>query len=379
MPKKNIRKKSKVAKKKAVKKKILKKKAAPKVYKIDRLNADKKEGESTIQSAKAIGKKLADDPYTIEDGVSQSMLSGFFNCRLSCRYGLDGWRSPRLKDSLNYGSLYHDLLENFFRGVMLEGYTLEDAKPFMNLFLETWLEHERSKDITNPRALQSSEVCAAQASATFLGYCEMWPDDFEPGRWIELEGVFEADFHGYLLRGRMDGLQRAGKKRKYYRLMEHKTKARIEEEALDRRLAFDFQNLFYLTALNCQLKTKGIDELARVVYYDIIRRPGQKFNPDKESLSDYSVRVKEDVAKRPDHYFKRSEIFYTAKDLERFQEELLIKLQIFERWLKDEEPTFKNEQACVAKWNCTFLDACASAGNMSNYVQTGELFVELKD
>lgn len=346
-------------------------------------SSDDRKARPSKPSDGPIGKLLAKHPYQIEDGVTQSMLSGWGGCRVACRYGLDGWRTGFTKDALNYGSLYHDLLEKFFRGVMNDGLTVADVEPFMEAFLEKWLAKQR-QGVTSPKAIQASELCTAQVAATFPGYCEMWKDDFVEDRWVELEGVFEADFHGFKLRGRMDGLQRCGKKRKYLRLMEHKTMSRIEEEAINRRLPFDFQNLFYLTALNCQLKARGEKEQAHYVIYDIIRRPGLKYNPDKEPLKDYTERVKEHVLTNktgpgPKHYYKRSEIAYTQKDLKVFQEELLLKLRLFEAWLKGDEPTYKNEQACVSKWNCTYLDACAAGGNMSGYEQSGELFVELKD
>ncbi len=330
-----------------------------------------------------IGKLLKDSPYRIEDGVSQSILSAWCSCRVNSRFNLDGWQTGKRKDALVYGSLWHSLLEKFFLGVKDDGLTAADAQDFFDEFIKGWLAKQQ-KETSNARDIQADEFCAAQAEATFIPYCEYHEDDFIPGRWVELEGVFEVDFHGFKLRGRMDGLQRCKTpKGSYLRLMEHKTKSRIEEDALDKRLCFDFQNLFYLTALNSQLAANGSKERARIVVYDIIRRPGLKYNPDKASLQEYAARVREHVATNktggPDHYFKRSEITYTVKDLKRFEEGLLVKLRLFRDWLAGTEPTYRNEQACVAGWNCSFLDACAASGNMAGYEQTGKLFVELED
>ncbi|HUW57525.1 MAG TPA: PD-(D/E)XK nuclease family protein [Planctomycetota bacterium] len=325
-----------------------------------------------------VGRSLAIFPYQIGDGTTQSMLSGFINCRVGCRMGLEGWHQPRTKDAINYGSLYHALLEHFFRGVMNGKLTRKDAEAFFVEHTEAWLAKQRQES-NSSNAIQSSEICVAQAYATWEPYLDAWPDDFEPGRWVELEGVFAVDFRGYTLRGRKDGLQRCGDKRKYYRLMENKTKSQIDEGSIDLRLTFDFQNLFYLTVQNIELRERGENETARIVCYNIIRRPGQRFNPEKESLDDYSARVRAAIEKDPGHFFTRSEVTYTAKDFERFEKELELKLHLFERWLLGKEETFKNEMACVSKWNCSYLQACSAGGDMTGYVQTGRLLTELEE
>jgi len=326
-----------------------------------------------------IGKLLAESPYVIEDGVTQSILSGWAHCRRACRYSLDGWTTAGTKDSLVYGSLYHWLLEKLFQGVMAGKYTRADVDAFFLSHTEKWMSKEKLDPTLTAHDLQAREVCIAQAEATFAEYCDQWADDFVPGRWVEVEGVFDVDFRGFKLRGRMDGLQRRGRRRKYLCLVEHKTMAQISEASLALRLAFDFQNIFYITAANAKLEAAGSTERVHTVCYDVIRRPTHKYNPDKETPASYSNRVRAHVVKEPDHFFKRTEITYTKKDLVDGANAIEEKLTLFRDWTLGFSPTYRNEQACIGKWNCIWLAACAAGGDMSEYVRTGKLFTELED
>ena len=55
--------------------------------------------------------------YGIEDGVTQSLLTGWVHCRKSARLTLDGWRKPETSHPLAYGGLWHFLLEGLYEAI----------------------------------------------------------------------------------------------------------------------------------------------------------------------------------------------------------------------------------------------------------------------
>ena len=96
-----------------------------------------------------------------------------------------------------------------------------------------------------------------------------------------------------------------------------------------------------------------------------------------ESLKDFAGRMKEDVVQRPSWYFDhRYEILYSRTRIEEFAKELLAKLADFHSWVENKIPTYRNEAACIKRWTCEFLPACAQR-SMAGYIQDREIFSEL--
>ena len=345
-----------------------------------------------------IGRRLADRPYSCLDGLTQSILGSFVHCRTQAKYKLQGWQAEGTKEGLMFGALFHFLLEHYYKRIRA-GKVKKPSRVWVEDKIEKWRVKELKKDGT---IAQTLEVVAAQAYPTFIGYVDHWTEDADPKLWLELEGVFEVDFEApdmltspQKLRGMFDGLQavRSRKKRKKgkkkrkrtLRLFETKTKSQIESR-LEAALAFNFQNLFYLTALNILLTKRGKKPCTKVLY-NIVRRPGFKLGKNTGSPAALEKKIKDDIKKRPEHYFQRIELSYTLKEQERFQKELARKIQGFRTWWgfvqagadqKGMAGTYRNELACMGKWYCAFIDACGS-GEMHGYQQSGKLFAELAD
>ncbi len=334
-----------------------------------------------MKKKKVAKRKPQHAEYRIEDGITQSILSDWVSCRQRSRYRLDGWRSLGTSKSLRFGSLFHSLLQDLYQTVrddhrFSKGAFLGKGKPNKKV-LESFFagfsdKHMKSvlQTISDPEEIQAHEDDLLIAGVIFPEYCKAYQEDFTPSRWTEVEGTFSVGWKSWRLRGRIDGVMRI---KKGLWLLETKTKSRIDENLLSTALTFDFQNLFYLL---CAEECFESNEKIKGVLYNIVRVPSLR-QGKKETFAGLVDRIRADIKERPEHYFKRFEINYDQSDRERFAKDLEFKLIEFERWHRGMMPTYRNENACTGKWNCTYLDACAS-GEMAGYLKNGRPFAELE-
>lgn len=309
--------------------------------------------------------------YVVSDGITQSMLASFLECRQKSRFKLDGWQTGNsTSHSMDRGNLIHSLLE---------GYYGHERTFNPSLIWNQEIEHWKSNlpITTNPK---DTIETLSQVGALWPAYCKYW--DTKDSRLIwknRCEEVFNVNFNGFRLRGKFDGVpilhtppNKVNPNHHMARyLFETKSKAYIEEQGLMDQLTFDFQNLYYLTAL----ETMGTPAVG--VIYNIIRKPLLKKGKAESDL-EFSERVAEDINLRPSFYFKRYEISYTQRTLLDFQGDLLKILTEFKSWIEGKLPTYKNTTACVGKGNmkCEFLGACSS-GTLIGYKRDRILFREL--
>lgn len=322
-------------------------------------------------------KKKEWEPYSIERGVSQSMILRWMRCTQECKYYCDGWRQPVVRVAPWFGDFWHDIsriMYDAFRKGEFKGAPNEDVREKI-LAEATKTLMKTAKGCGNPDAMQDAEIMVIWAEALLPGYCEHWADDFKPGVWFGLESKFDVMWEGYRIKGRRDGLKwvkpkakGTGRKKGLW-LLESKTKGKIEEGTLMDSLDFDFQNEFYLTG--SEVEMAGEHEIKGVIY-NIVRRPNQKVGKKDKTLKDYGARIAVDVEERPDHYFKRFECPYSKKERDRFKADLLVKLQQFEKWLNGDLPTFRNEGSCATVWRCDYLQACATC-SMKGYIQAKDI------
>jgi len=301
-------------------------------------------------------------PYTIDQGVTQSMLNSWRTCRYLSSLQLAGWRPKRFKTSFRFGSLVHDILEAIYRGMRADSKisTPKGIKRFI-----AGKVRENLSCALPSESMDEIELEGAFAEALLAGpYLRQWPEDFKRD-WVGVESQFDYDFAGFRLRGKRDAVFRqTGKKGGGLWLLETKTKSRIEEAELELYLSFDFQSLFYLLSL----AVANPGEEIKGCLYNIIRRPALRETEAKESREEFIERVGEDIRKRPDHYFKRYELVFTPKTLQEFKSDLLKQLAEFKEWQNGKLPTYKNPQACVGRFQCEFLEHCSS-GTFAGYVQ----------
>jgi hypothetical protein len=309
--------------------------------------------------------------YTIADGVTQSLLASWMTCRRQAYLMLRGLRRVAPRDSLLYGSLWHYVLEYVYTDVREGRIRRWDAavaawaRYAQQWQAAYWADIDATYDST-----QAVEILLAQAEAVWPSYCRTWWQDFDQRRagWQELESVFDVPFHGIRLRGKRDGLRQI---RGGAWLLETKTKSQISEDILTQTLSYNFQNLYYLLAT-----VEETGHPVAGVLYNVIRRPGLRLG-DGESLVSYRERIAADAQKRPDHYFKRMEITYSADRVERFRADLLTILHEFRRWIEGKSPTYANTTACEGRVNCPYIAYCAT-DNDTGYTWDGTLFEELE-
>ncbi len=305
--------------------------------------------------------------YKMGDGVTQSLIHGFLACRVQLQYVLRGWRRAVSKAAMTYGSIFHDLLEWYYRGIM-EGDVDRDTnfRAFAKKHTRRWIK-KNAKQLRHAGDLKMALEESAKVCAVFPAYCDFHDEDFDEIEWQELEGVFDIEWKGFRLKGRWDGLYLINGE---LWLLETKTKSRIEKKLIRDMLAFDFQSLFYITALGERLPAKIAG-----VRYNVIRNPGLK-QSKKESTKKFLKRIAKDAEDRQDFYFMRFESPFDKSDRLAFEGELLAILNEMKDWLDGKLATFKNGGSCIRRYTCDYMSACSS-GTMAGYLDKGQLFTEL--
>ncbi len=305
--------------------------------------------------------------YKMGDGVTQSLLHGFLACRVQLQYVLRGWRQAVSKAAMTYGSIFHDLLEWYYRGIIAGGVDRDtNFRAFAKKHTKKWLK-KNGKRLRHAGDLKMALDESAKVCAVFPAYCDYHDEDFDEIEWQELEGVFDIEWKSFRLKGRWDGLYLINGE---LWLLETKTKSQINKQLIKDALAFDFQSLFYITALGERLPAKITG-----VRYNVIRNPGLK-QGNKESTKKFLRRIADDAQDRQDFYFMRFESPFDKSDRLAFEEELLAILNEMKDWLDGKLATFKNGGSCIRRYTCDYMSACSS-GTMAGYLDKGQLFTEL--
>lgn len=314
--------------------------------------------------------------YSLEkDGVTQSMLRDFLGCRKRLLYKLMGYRSLTPRSTPRFGSMTHYALSKMYEAMRAGETNKTKLGKIVTKELEKYVNRE-AKSASSALLIQEIEGQSVLVAMILEEYLGFWYERDCKKKWTSLERVFDVDFRGFRLRGRWDGGYeldtRSGEE---VWLLETKTKSKVSEDSLELSLALDFQSQFYLTAAGLILPKP---ERLKGVLYNIIRNPNL-YRRVNENDQDYAERVREDIQKRPAHYFKRFELTYSDKQLRLFQQELEYKLQEYEMWLDMKLKTYGNENSCDVFWKCEFLNMCASGGSEVGYDTKRVLFEELVD
>ena len=286
----------------------------------------------------------------------------FVECRQRCRWYIDGVRVVEEKDAFVFGSFFHWLIEN-----MLAAIATKTAQPKFSLLERQWRKSNDAAQVKDPQMLEQH---VAMAMALFDPYRDLWMKDDKKRKWVAVEGVFDTPFQGWRTRGKRDAVFRTRKGDLW--LLETKTTSRIDDRTLTEKLNFDPQNLFYLTALETDMKEK-----VKGVVYNVIRKPQLRRGQD-ETVKSFGLRMRDAVEADPDAYFARYDVPYSRATIRQFQEELGAKLREFHAWCRGELPTYKNESACIKRWTCEYLRACGQRGT-AGYRTDGTLFSELEE
>ena len=289
-------------------------------------------------------------------GYTNSLLQDWVTCRQLARFKLNGWRSDFKKDALFTGALMHELLAMYYTG---------EEIPNIKAVIDRVLKGEKYIPTS-----QQNETAKFISNVLYNRYVWYWGESDRKKRWQAIESEFDVWFCGYRLRGKRDGLF-VNENGELW-LLETKTASQISEETLLDRLTIDFQNLFYIVATEKEIKRRVYG-----VLYNVIRVPQYKQTKKDGSVRNFHKRISNMIAQNPTHFFHRYEIVYPAEVRAEFEMELLDILNEIHAWVYNGLPTYKNRSACVGRYTCRYLKACAS-GSMAGYEQTREIHPELE-
>jgi len=303
------------------------------------------------------------EEYSLDvQGITQSLMSNFLQCRQKFIYAINRISSAKKIAMTNFGSIVHDALAGLYNEP-------SPSAVKMSLYLKEYRKGN-AKELAMIDA-QKVERDFAVAEVVLTKYIQYYSSDWkemrdrQPEREIEFKLLLDKEIIG---RCKIDGRYRDKAKKKW--LLETKTKGRISEVSLVKRLSFDPQNLFYLLA-----DLRETDEEAIGVLYNIIRNPQIK-QKDSETLQQFIERLTADVNDRPEFYFMRYEIPYTSIDKKRFEKHLREIILDIERLTKGENAVYRNCYACDSPYECEYLDACAS-NSFAGCFQREKIFSEL--
>jgi len=324
--------------------------------------------------------------WTLENGITFSGLSVWENCQeqFGLKY-IDGITPKAISGPLEFGNIIHYGLEHQFESSS----PLEVIRNITNKY-RAW----RSKTLLNNNELDTLEFLCGLAEITFPAYCKYWETDDRKLSWVERESKFDIpytlDERTIRLRGMRDGLFRMklpGLATPALGIFETKTKSRISEQEIRDGLMADMQTLFY-----CFVTKLITGEYPKRVKYNIIRR-SDTYRRKDESTPTYLSRVKDDIEKRPDHYFSRFTVDLIQRDIDRFQQLTLDPLlRRFVAWWDSvkKNPVGKgrfessplhslNLGALTTKYGKADMWQVIVNGNMTPYRIRSEVFPELED
>lgn len=260
------------------------------------------------------------------DGVTQGSITKFLECReqFRLRY-VFGWQSKARSGTTAFGSAFHAILAE----IQVRGISIEKA---VNRYL-------RSLGDLAPSARESVTLMLAEISLILELYLDHWLKDHKRWNFIAREYEFETkhevpivvrnqigEYSGgdfIPIRGVYDGVFSTVKRKG--KLLETKTKGRIDESAIQSSLPHDIQTQLYLTTLRQYSGEKGnpftgieTDE----VCYDVIRNPQLRLSKG-ESIRDYLKRLRADIERRSSWYFMRWNVTLLPGDTDRWVERFL--------------------------------------------------------
>lgn len=271
--------------------------------------------------------------WTLDKGVSYSLLSRFINCRERFRlYAVEGVREERgSKDAMNFGTYIHELLELHalnpnlsFSGIIRKSnkgtLLTKDMRDIANLVFELYL--------WNYGECKYEYVLAEQEFRV--------PYTLPNGITINLVGktdeiIKSPDNDGTLW------------------VQENKTKEKIDAHKIESGIYFDLQSLMYSICMESLLKRPVTG-----IVYNVIRKPSysnksikmkkdelaawQEKNPKSKALNrtetqvETLARLRKDIEKDPGHFYKRWELPFPPGHMEKWKAEVFNPL-LMQLWM----------------------------------------------
>jgi len=311
------------------------------------------------------------DKYTLRQGVTQSMLRDFKDCRERYRLKINKWQKKGPKSKyLIFGSRFHELMESLYKDVA----SGKGWNPY-GLNIRELLQRYDNECTSQEDELELSKIEATwkgytdwyQSIDEELGFCAVEQTFTIPSKTLNTKKLKTIDRWIPSRKGKIDALVY----KKGFWLFESKTRSQLTDETMHLEASLDFQRPFYLTAVNQLVRSE-----LKGVMANYIRNPGLR--PRKyDKPSDFFKRIIEDIQSRPEHYFKRQEVIYSKQEIGQFSKELNVELVELVKWHKD-GITYRNTNSCYGKGKCEFIDFCSTRTSVG-YSQDRILHEELKE
>ena len=238
------------------------------------------------------------------DGVTYSILNQFQNCRHRLHINkVQGWQPKRINFPMEFGSLFHLLLEASDQG--------HDDSIFTRIVDNYILKRTEGKsaDVMKEASLMGAVVLVTHRQ--YVAYWDQNPSLLRDVKhvyekdfgWIEKEKAFEVEYRmstgrKVKLRGKRDGVFKIPGENQLI-LKENKTKGQIDADGLTQGLHKDMQTMLYILSMFLEFKS-----LPWGLLYDVIRRTSLKPRV-ADTPASFAERVEADIVKRPDFYFMR--------------------------------------------------------------------------
>jgi hypothetical protein len=296
---------------------------------------------------------------------------------------------------LVFGSVVHAAFEHTYRAVQSGALTAPpDADRVSATLQEIEAVWRRENPFPSAETMDDFSLTMMMAEAILPAYFKYWKvDDFQNFEWLSLEHEFKIPTIVTLppaqvmtaagpkwqerqvstfLRGKMDGLYKH-KHKQGTRLLETKTKGRIDPGTLEDILTYQLQPNIYMHAAH---KLYGVYPVATLL--NVVRRP-QIYRRKAETTAEFAARLVEDIKGRPDFYFIRMELNVDEQDFNRFEAEFEDLLLDFVLWRIGEGPHYKNDNHCENKYGtCSMLPICGRKFYDGHFIRP-KVFSELEE
>jgi hypothetical protein len=315
------------------------------------------------------------------DGITQSLIGSYRECPIQCKLRYyDGYTPRQYSKPIHFGNCVHHVLASCYASnvsMPLAGEILRLVREYE----EIW-EQEQGGDFTIQQQTIWDEVYVL-AEAICLTYFEIYRKDFRHN-WEFTEKDFKVayQFPAYpplgvepvntFLRGKIDGGFRDENTDKMW-LIDHKTKAMINIDAIKSVLPYDTQCMMYMLAWFLQS-----GEYPAGIIYNIIRTPQSK-QKQGEDKADFIDRFRKTVEKDPDHYFYRIRFQVTPEEINQWEKDWLVpNLQEIHAWFES-GCTSKtlNPDALETKYGLTPYYNLITTGSSLGYYRRKHPFPEL--
>lgn len=300
----------------------------------------------------------------VKHGVTVSILQDFLECKQKVKFRVNRVQDRFDSLALTFGGVGHDIL----RLAHDEIRTGRLKKVPNRAKVLTWVEEAESiwkkqHSAASAKALENLELSLGFIEAVMPIYFDTYKDTLFKWEWIAIEDWFEVEYPievdgktiHITIKGKLDGLYKLGK---HNYVFESKFKSMFDVGRLTDLLEIDLQVLLYMYCIGAYYDMK-----IRGCTYNIVRRPMLRRSTSKkkvETFQQYIKRCVDDVKMRPDFYFARIPMTYTASQISDFENVLDGLLRDFYLWSVGAIGDYKTPGACETKFGtCSFLPICA--------------------